>query len=99
MCPQDDPRTCKFIRSKDQYESYLRGLDAEHPLETTGEGLFFWDANTEMVMQLIELKEQVDNIKEQLHGNVVDISTLKMQRNDMKLFGMDTSVAFVCLLV
>jgi hypothetical protein len=52
-----------------------------------------------MVMQLIELKEQVDNIKEQLHGNVVDISTLKMQRNDMKLFGMDTSVAFVCLLV
>jgi hypothetical protein len=41
MCPQDDPRTCKFIRSKDQYESYLRGLDAEHPLETTGEGLFF----------------------------------------------------------
>jgi hypothetical protein len=47
-----------------------------------------------MMMQLIELKEQVDKIKEQLHGNVVDISTLKMQRNDMKLFGMDTSVAF-----
>jgi hypothetical protein len=78
MWLQDDPRTRKFIRSKDQYESYLRGLNADQVLELTAEGQFSRDGGTKMRMQCFELKKQVDKIKQQLHVVGMDISTLKL---------------------
>jgi sensor c-di-GMP phosphodiesterase-like protein len=94
MWLQEDPRTCKFIRSQEQYDLWLRGLDADKALEATGEeGQCFGDGNAEMRMQWFELKQEVEMMKQQLHGAVMDICNLKMQRREMKAFGMDTSVA------
>jgi hypothetical protein len=97
MWLQEDPCTCKFIRSEEQYERYVRGLDAFEGLQATCQ--VHWhgeDGNAELERsEMATLKQELDLVKQQLHVAAMDISNLKMQRIENKVlgFGMDTSVA------
>ncbi|CAN6341816.1 unnamed protein product [Urochloa humidicola] len=101
-CPnncREDPSTCGFIRSEQQYESYVRGLDrnGEHNLEIDGAGQCFGDGISELRQQCAELNQKVGDMKQELDMAIFEIWNLKMQRSEVKEenkpFGMTVSVA------
>ena len=80
---QEDPSTCGFIRSEEQYETYVRGLDHRSKkavnLAAVDEGHCFGDENRELKHQLVELKQQLDSAVGELWRLKVQVLEVKDQ--------------------
>ncbi|CAO2038332.1 unnamed protein product [Urochloa humidicola] len=95
-CPnniREDPRTCGFIRSEQQYESYVCGLEKKAIVE----GQCFGDGNDVVRWQCVELMQETGMLKQQIDFALAEIGNLKMQiselKEEKKAFVMQVSVA------
>ncbi|KAJ1272247.1 hypothetical protein BS78_06G187600 [Paspalum vaginatum] len=80
-CPnnfKEDSTTCGFIRSEEQYANYIRTLDARDKVEKV---------RLEAVDEsqgFVELKKQVDELKQQFHEVLVELYQLKLRKCEVK---------------
>ncbi|CAL5050856.1 unnamed protein product [Urochloa decumbens] len=82
-CPnniREDLRTCRFIRSEKEYESYVRGLETKAIVE----GQCFADGNDLVRWQCVELMQETGKMKQQIDMALAEIGNLKMQISEMK---------------
>ncbi|CAL4958064.1 unnamed protein product [Urochloa decumbens] len=110
-CPnniREDSRTCGFIRSEQQYEMYVRGLEKRNAIvegqcmetkaivggQCIGDGN---DGNDVVRWQCVELMQETGMLKKQIDMALGEIANLKMQISEMKeekkAFVMHVSVA------
>lgn len=73
VLPQEDKRTCKFLLSEQQYDSYLRA-------KVIDEGQCFGEGNDVVA----ELKQEMSLMKQQLDMALVEIGNMKLQRSEVK---------------
>ncbi|CAN6294033.1 unnamed protein product [Urochloa humidicola] len=95
-CPNNikgDPRTCGFIRSEEEYESYLHGLESKDVDEVQ----CFREGDDVLRWQCLELRQEIGMMKQQLDLALLEIGKLKMQicevKEQKKAFFMNISVA------
>ncbi|CAO2141812.1 unnamed protein product [Urochloa humidicola] len=102
-CPnniKEDSRTCGFIRSEEQYVSYVRGLERkdEDEVQHFGDGydVLRWQC-FELKQEVGMVKQEVGMMKQQVDMAAVEICNLKMQicelKEQKKAFVMSISTA------
>ncbi|CAL5080690.1 unnamed protein product [Urochloa decumbens] len=75
-----DPRTCGFIRSEEEYESYLRGLERKE----VDEAQCFGDGHDVLRWQCLELRQDLGIVKQQLGVPVLEISNIQKEISELK---------------
>ncbi|CAO2038641.1 unnamed protein product [Urochloa humidicola] len=82
-CPNNikgDPSTCGFIRSEQQYEFYVRGLERNQNDELEWAG----DGNEVLRWQCAELMQATGMLKQQVDMALTEIRSLKNEISAMK---------------
>ncbi|KAG2577090.1 hypothetical protein PVAP13_6NG080500 [Panicum virgatum] len=96
-CPNNikgDPTTCGIIMSEAQYEAWLRKPEQQQQIQSkmylcSGEG------GHESIDHILDLKEELNEVKQKLDSVVADLWVVKVQVQKMK---MDyVVVAAVCV--
>jgi len=85
---QGDPSTCGFIMSEPQYEAYARSKKVATPLSCG-------DADDVAVEQGLDMKEEVDELKQILDSVVTELCELRVQVHKLKM--QIVVVAAVCV--
>ncbi|CAL4955249.1 unnamed protein product [Urochloa decumbens] len=82
-CPNNikgDSRTCGFIRSEEEYESYLHSLERKEVDEVQ----CFGDGHEVLRWQCLELRQDLGMMKQQLDVAVLEISNIQKEISELK---------------